>query len=66
MEDSEEGFFITTKNPFARNRFFGVDPAGLAPASLRVKGNMLLHTPLTRIHTGIIKRKEPFYKDSFR
>lgn len=54
------------KNPSERDRFSGVDPAGLAPASLLVKGNMLLHTPRTRIHIAIIKRKEPFRKDSFR
>ena len=47
-------------------KLFCVDPAGLAPASLLVKGNMLLYTPQARIHKRMLKRKEPFRKDSFR
>ena len=37
--------------------FFVVDPTGLAPASLRVNGNMLLHTPQARVHRAYLKMK---------
>ena len=52
------------KSLFAE-RLFGMDPAGFAPASLRVKGNMLLNAPRARIHDFIITKKALFAKDLF-
>ena len=38
-------------------RFFVVDPTGVAPASSGANTDMLLHTPQARVHASIIKRK---------
>ena len=50
------------KNRLLQDSFRGVDPAGLAPASLGDNTNMLLHTPRARIHKCIIKQKNPSFQ----
>ena len=56
--------FLGTKKSFLREkRFFSVDPAGLAPASLGANASRLLHTSRARIHKGIIKQKEPLSQE---
>lgn len=43
--------------------FVVVDPTGFAPASLRVKGRMLLHTPQAQIHHDYYdKTKESLFQ----
>jgi len=57
--------FLKTKNTAKSDGVFSVDPAGLAPAPLLTKGNLLLHKIRTRIHEAILKQKKPFGKDLF-
>ena len=44
------------------NGLFGVDPTGLAPASLRVDGKILLYKLQARIHGFNCKTKETSFK----
>ncbi|OIO44582.1 MAG: hypothetical protein AUJ25_03650 [Parcubacteria group bacterium CG1_02_37_13] len=46
-------------------RLSDVDPAGLAPAWLRAKGNMLLYASRAQIHDFSIDEKSPFCKGPF-
>src|SRR3990167_4496287 len=55
---------IQLKNPSNEDRFSSVDPTGLAPVSLLVKGRILLHKLQARIHRlnfirFLIKTKTP-------
>lgn len=49
------------KNPRGRG-FFDVDPAGIAPASLDTKANMLLYAPRARVHEVILPQKKLLFQ----
>ncbi len=66
MKNDKEKFKkLINKNSFGKERISVVDPAGFAPASLRVKGNMLLDAPRAQVHEFIITKKALFAKDLF-
>ena len=51
-----------TKKLLGIEKLLGVDPAGLAPASLGDNTNMLLYAPRARVHTVSIYEKSPLEK----
>ena len=55
-----------SKKSLVKERFPDVDPAGLAPAWLRVNGNMLLYALRAQIHNFSITEKAPFARNLFR
>ena len=48
--ESPQNIKKQTKNPSVSDRFFEVDPVGLAPASSDAKAEMLLYAPRARVH----------------
>ena len=53
----------TNQKASQETRLFGVDPAGLAPASSGANADMLLYTLRARIHKTIIKQKRPLLQE---
>jgi hypothetical protein len=54
-----------TKKLLMGEKLFGVDPAGLAPASSGANADMLLYALRARIHKAIIKQKKLLLQEVF-
>lgn len=57
--------FLTNTKTACYGSSCDVDLTGFAPASLRVKGNMLLHTPQAQVHASNPKIKRTLSQGSF-